>query len=169
MHTEEAEQRTAWFVVRTKRHKERATQARLEQVGLEAYLPLLRQWPRPAVGSEIGPMFPSYLFVRAALPADFYRINRTAGVHGFVTFGGAPAPIDDAAIAFFRVREDPDGLIRCDPLPRGREVQITSGPLRGLIAVVEQRLSGRQRVRVLLDILQRQTPVELPERWVRQV
>lgn len=158
-----------WFVVRTKRHRERLAEARLAQIGLEAYLPLLLQWPRPAVGSDVGPMFPSYVFVQATMPDDFYRISRTAGVHGFVTFGSAPAPIDASAVAFFRSREGVDGVIRSDPLPRGREVQITNGPLRGLVAVVEQRLTGRQRVRVLLEILQRQTPVEMPERWVRQV
>ena len=160
---------TGWFVVRTKRHKERAAQARLAQVDLETYLPLLHQWPRPAVGADVGPMFPSYVFVRATMPADFHRVSRMAGVHGFVTFGGVPVPLDDSAIAFFRARQGEDGVIRADPLPAGREVQITSGPLRGLVAVVEQRLNGRQRVRVLLDILQRQTPVEMPERWVRQV
>jgi hypothetical protein len=34
-------------------------------------------------------------------------------------------------------------------------------------AILEQRLSGRERVLVLLDVLQRQTRVELPETWVR--
>jgi transcription antitermination factor NusG len=114
-------------------------------------------------------MFPSYVFVRATMPDDFYRVTRTVGVHGFVAFGGAPVPLEDPVIAFFRSREGANGIIRSDPLPPGREVQITTGPLRGLVAVVEERLTGRQRVRVLLEILQRQTPVELPERWVRQV
>jgi transcription antitermination factor NusG len=160
---------TSWFVVRTKRHKERLAQVRLVERGIETYVPMLHQWPRPAVGSDVGPMFPSYVFVHATLPHDFHRISRTVGVHGFVAFGGAPVPLDEPVIRFFRAREGTDGIIRSEPLPAGREVQITTGPLRGLVAVVEQRLTGRQRVRVLLEILQRQTPVELPERWVRQV
>jgi transcription antitermination factor NusG len=162
------DQMTGWFVVHTKRHRERLAQAHLGQAGMEAYLPLLLQWPRPAVGSDVGPMFPSYVFVHATIPDDFYRITRTTGVHGFVMFGSVPAPVDPSAIDFFRSREGKDGVIRAEPFPAGREVQIISGPLRGLVAVVEQRLGGRQRVRVLLDILQRQTAVEMPERWVRQ-
>jgi transcription antitermination factor NusG len=59
-------------------------------------------------------------------------------------------------------------VISAEPLPLGSEVVITDGPLRGFIAVVERRLSARQRVLLLLDILQRQTRVELPERWIRQ-
>jgi transcriptional antiterminator RfaH len=161
-------QDVAWFVVQTKRHKERAVAARVAEVGLGAYLPLLHQWPRPAVGGEVGPMFPGYLFVRATLPDDYYRVTRLSGAHGFVTFGGMPARVEDSVVTFLQGREGPEGVIRSDPLPGGREVLIADGPLRGLVAVVEQRLTGRQRVRVLLDILQRQTRVELPERWVRQ-
>ena len=48
---------TGWLVVQTKRHKERAVQAALAREDIPTYLPLLRQWPRPAVGGEVGPMF----------------------------------------------------------------------------------------------------------------
>jgi transcriptional antiterminator RfaH len=160
-------EKATWRVVETKRHKERATQAALEQIGVRTYLPLLHQWPRPIVGSEIGPMFPGYVFAHATA-GDFHRVGRTAGVRGFVTFGGVPACLDDGAVEFLRHREGPDGIISADPLPAGAEVLITDGPLRGLVAVVERRLTARQRVLLLLDILQRQTRVEMPERWVRQ-
>lgn len=155
-----------WRVVQTLRHKERAAQASLERACIETYLPLLQQWPRPVVGAEVGPMFPSYVFVRATL-GDFHRVSRTAGVRGFVRFGGEPAELDESVVAFLRSREGPDGIVRSDPLPSGSEVVITAGPLRGLLAVLERRLSGRERVLVLLEILQRQTRVEMPERWVR--
>jgi transcriptional antiterminator RfaH len=156
-----------WQVVATRRHKERAAHAAIAQLGVPTYLPLLRQWPPPAVGADVGPMFPGYLFVQPA-SGDVYRIERTAGVRGFVTFGGATARLDDAVVEFLRSREDAHGVISAEPLPLGSEVVITDGPLRGFIAVVERRLSARQRVLLLLDILQRQTRVELPERWIRQ-
>jgi transcriptional antiterminator RfaH len=157
----------AWWVVATRRHKERVAQAAIEQLGIPTYLPLLRQWPRPSVGAEVGPMFPGYLFV-LVVPSDVHRVGRTAGVRGFVTFGGAPATLDDAVVEFLRSREDAHGIICAEPLPLGSEVVITDGPLRGFIAVVERRLNARQRVLLLLDILQRRTRVELPERWIRQ-
>jgi transcription antitermination factor NusG len=158
-----------WYVVQTKRHREQLAQASLAEKAIEAYLPRIVQWPRPAVGSAIAPMFPSYLFVRAALPDDFYRICWTTGVKAFVAFGGLPLPIDASVIDFLRGREGPDGLIRCgETLEHGREVRIVNGPFRGLVAVVEERLPARERVRVLMHLLHRQTPVELPETWVRQ-
>jgi transcriptional antiterminator RfaH len=155
-----------WRVVQTQRHKEPATRIRLAQAGLVTYLPLLRQWPRPAVGSDVGPMFPGYVFVRAAAE-HFHRVSRTPGVRGFVAFAGEPACLDDSVVEFLRSREQADGVIRIEPAVRGRSVEITDGPLRGLVAVVERRLTARQRVLVLLEILQRTTPVELPDRWVR--
>ena len=160
----------AWYVLETKRHRERLAQRSLVEIGVEAYLPLMLQWPRPVVGSEIGPLFPGYLFVHATLDETFYRISWTPGVKAFVAFGGGPVSLDPAAIEFLRQRQGPDGVIRYDNgVHENSEVRIVHGPFRGLTAVVEQRLSARERVRVLLDILQRPTPVELPERWVVKV
>jgi transcription antitermination factor NusG len=163
----ESNGKTPWWVVHAKRHKERAAEASLVRAGLVTYLPLLLRWPRPVVGSAITPMFPGYVFVQVA-PLDLHRVGRCAGVHGLVTFGGVPPQLDDAVIVFLRDREGRDGIIRASPLAPGSEVVITEGPLRGVVAVLERRLTGRQRVLVLLDILQRSTRVEMPAMWVRQ-
>ncbi len=156
-----------WCVVQTRRYKERATAGRLARDGLSAYVPLLERWPRPAVGSDVGPMFPGYAFVRLSSLA-FHRVLRTPGVRGFVCFAGVPAWLDGAVIEFLRSREGADGIIRADFPTSGQRVVIAQGPLRGLEAVLERRLPARQRVLVLLTLLQRETPIEMPERWVRQ-
>src|SRR5207247_1127493 len=80
---------------------------------------------------------------------------------------GEPPRPDDGVIDFLRSREEPDGIIEARPLPSGSAVRVTDGPWRGLVAVLERRVSARERVLVLLDILQRQTRVEMPETWVR--
>ena len=157
----------AWRVVTAHRHREAVARVRLVQQGLETYLPLLRRWPRPPVGSDVGPLFPGYVFVRAE-GAHFHLITRTPGVSGLIVFGGEPARLDDGVIDFLRSREEPDGIIEARPLPSGSAVRVTDGPWRGLVAVLERRLSARERVLVLLDILQRQTRVEMPETWVRR-
>jgi transcriptional antiterminator RfaH len=156
----------AWRVVTAHRHREAVARVRLVQQGLETYLPLLRRWPRPPVGSDVGPLFPGYVFVRAAR-AHFHRITHTPGVGGLIVFGGEPARLDDGVIDFLRSREEPDGIIEARPLPSGSAVRVSDGPWRGLVAVLERRVSARERVLVLLDILQRQTCVEMPETWVR--
>jgi len=166
--TPDAAASAAWYIIETKRYRESIARAQLLQRGIASYLPRVIQWPRPIVGAEIGPMFPGYLFVRAALPEQFYTITWTPGVKAFITFGEAPVPVDAGIVEFLRDREGPDGIIRCgEPLPARTEIRIVHGPLKGLTAVVEQRMAAHERVRVLMTILQRETRVELPERWVR--
>jgi len=160
----------AWYVVETKRHRERQAQNHLAERHVPSYLPRIVQWPRPAVGSAIAPMFPGYLFVHAAFPDDFYRTVWTPGVKTFVSFGGFTSPLDACVVDFLRSQEGPDGIIHCgDRFKESSEVRIIRGPFQGLTAVVTERLPARERVRVLMDLLQRQTPVELPERWVAPI
>ncbi len=157
-----------WYVLQTNRHRERAAALGLGQRGIETYLPRIEQWPRPAIGSAIAPLFPGYLFVR--MGADLSaRASWTPGVRGFVSFGGCAAAIGDEAIELLRSREGADGVIRCGAPDYGSgQVRIVHGPFAGLTATVERRLPAHDRVRVLLQILRAETPVELPERWVRQ-
>jgi transcription antitermination factor NusG len=155
-----------WRVVQTRRHKERAVAARLRDRGLQAYVPLVRHWPPPEVGAAVGPMFPCYAFVRASI-ANFHVLGHTPGVHKIVTFGDWPARLDPAVIGMLHDREGRDGIIRlADPAP-GTDVVITDGPLRGFAAVLERRCSSRDRVLVLLQFLERQARVEMPDSWVR--
>jgi hypothetical protein len=156
----------SWLVLQSKRHRERAVQATLSREGIPTYLPLLRQWPRPAVGRDVGPMFPGYVFCQPAA-TQLSVVAGCSGAVGLVRFGEGPAQVGAEVVAYLRSRAGADGVIEIDPVVAGREVTITDGPLRGLAAVVERRLTARQRVLVLMDLLHRQTLVELPERWLR--
>jgi transcriptional antiterminator RfaH len=111
-------------------------------------------------------MFPGYVFCQPA-PEQIYRVASCHGSRGLVNFGTGPAVLDEAVIAYLRARTSPDGVIDVDPAVEGKEVTIVEGPLRGLAAVVERRLPARDRILVLLELLQRPTRVELPDRWVR--
>ncbi len=160
----------AWYVVETQRFRESVAAAVLGEHGVPSYLPRVAQWPRPAVGASVAPLFPGYLFVRVSVREQGPRVVRTNGVKAFVAFGGAPVPLADDAVEFLRSREGPDGLIQCGvEAAESASVRIVDGPFRGLTAVVTERLTARDRVRVLMEILQRQTAVELPERWVRRL
>ncbi len=167
--TDAGEAAHRWYVVATKRHREQVAGAFLAQLGIHAYVPRMLQSPPPAVGSAVGPLFPGYLFVWTDLAAHHYRISLTPGVKCFVGFGAGPAVLDPAVIEFLRAREGPDRLIRCgQTLSANCEVEIINGPFRGLMAVVQEPLRAHERVRVLIDILRRATPVELPVNWVRR-
>jgi transcription antitermination factor NusG len=76
-----------WYVLQTNRSKERLAQSALMQRGVRTYLPRIVQWPAPAVGSAIAPLFPGYLFVQVELD-DCARVCWVPGVRSFVSLGG---------------------------------------------------------------------------------
>jgi transcription antitermination factor NusG len=152
-------------VVQTKRHQEASAQARLEAAGLTTYLPRTLRWPKPAVGSLIGPLFPSYLFVSLQLVLHYQKVCWTPGVKDFIRLGGTlPSEVPDGVIAFLRSREGRDGLVHCSDGPElQRRVRIVRGPLKDLCGIVDRKLSGRDRVVLLMELLRRQVRVEVPQ------
>lgn len=163
----------SWFVVQTKRHYEERARARLEAAGVETYLPRTVRWPRPAVGSAIGPLFPTYLFVRMSLSGDYQHYRKvcwTPGVKDFVRLGGElPTEVPERVIEFLRSREGKDGIVRCgDDAVMRRKVKITRGPFKDLCGIVDRKLSSGDRVVLLMDLLHRQVRVEVPEASLRE-
>ena len=156
----------SWFVVRSKARKEDFAVQQLERRGVTTFLPRILEFGR----DEIAPLFPGYLFVHIALLEQYYRVVWTPGVRGFVAFGPVPTPVQETVISFIAASAGEGGVIR--PLASfktGDRVQIRSGPLAGLLAVVQRPCSGRGRVQILLDFLRQGTPVELPVGFVDRV
>lgn len=149
-----------------KRHREESGSRQLRERGVPTYLPLMAQWPRPSVGSAIAPIFPGYLFAHLRMAEQLHQVMRTPGVRDVVSCSGSPVAIDPEIVACLRARESPDGVIACGE--QSGPVRIVDGPLRGLTAVLDRRLPARDRVFVLMSLLQREVAVELPDRWVRQ-
>jgi transcriptional antiterminator RfaH len=155
-----------WYVVRTKTRKEDFAVQQLEQRGVDVFLPRIVEYGR----DQIAPLFPGYLFVHIALVEQYYRVVWTPGVRSFIAFGAVPTPVHDRVIKLIAASAGEGGVIR--PLARfkpGDRVQIRSGPLAGLVAVIEQPCSQRGRVKILLDFLRQGASVELPIALVDRV
>lgn len=159
-----------WYVLQTKQHREEQAQLHLQSSGITCYLPKTRQWPRPAVGGDVTPLFPGYLFVRLDLVTQYPRVRWTPGVRGLVAFDAdAPAEMPENAIEFLKSGEGDDGLFHCDEQAAdGSTVRVVRGPFRDFYGVVKKRLTARDRVIVLLDFLQRELRVDIPEGWLKQ-
>ena len=155
-----------WYVVRTKRRKEDFAVQQLERRGVAVFLPRILEYGR----DEIAALFPGYLFVHIALLQQYYRVVWTPGVRGFVAFGPTPTPVQDGVIGFIAASAGEGGVIRpLAPFKPGDRVQINSGPLAGLVAVVHRPCSQRGRVQILLDFLRQGATVELPVGLVDRV
>ena len=153
-----------WYVLYTKPHSEQQVEAGLAAEGIQSYFPAIPvatpRRGRPAV----RPFFPCYLFVNVDLESvGVSRLNWTPGVRRLVMFGGIPSQVDEGVIARLQAHlaqphvTDHAG----EMLERGDKVRITSGPLKDIEAVFDKRLSANGRVRVLVELLQRWTPVEI--------
>ena len=155
----------AWYALRTKPHKEQFVQRQAEGLSVEAYYPYLRANPVNPRAASVKPYFPGYLFVRADL--EFMSINTfqfMPHATGLVCFGGEPGVVPPAVIETLRQELIAMNASGRDPIrfQRGDRLVIRAGLLEGYQAIFDTRLSGHDRVRVLLDLMSgRSVSVEL--------
>jgi transcriptional antiterminator RfaH len=154
-----------WYVVRAKPRRERYVHDQLTGQGLECFFPAVKVHPvNPRAATERA-YFPGYLFVHTDLEAvGVNRLRWLPAAVGLLEFGGEPAQVPEALITQLKRRvasiAAAGGLVFAD-LKKGDPVKITSGPFAGYEAIFDLRLKGADRVRVLLDLLRRQVPVEI--------
>ena len=163
----------AWYVIQSKPHKENQLCAYLQTQKLDVYYPTLRVTPTNPRASKIRPLFPRYLFVHTSLDeVGMSALRWLPHAIGIVQFDGYAAPVPDAVIHEIKRRVSAlqeSGGPTFHGLKRGDRVRITQGALAGYEALFDMRLSGSERVQVLLEMLGRQVRMQLHasqiERW----
>jgi len=159
-----------WFVVSTKARREKFAQEQLGRRGVDTFLPRILESACLRPTPIVAPLFPGYLFVRIDLEDQYFDVVWTPGVRRFVGFGASPCPVDDAVIDFLHARIGKEGILRHVPVLRqGDVVRIKRGPFEGLVGIIENPGCGRGRVRVLMELLRRQTRVEVPQQILERV
>ena len=107
-------------------------------------------------------VFPGYVLVKMILDDDSWLVVRTTeGVTGFVGAGLKPTPISNhevEAIMKFVTQEQPKFKTK---FSTGEAVKITEGPFADFLGTVEAIDEERGKVKVLVSIFDRETPVEL--------
>jgi transcriptional antiterminator RfaH len=153
-----------WYVAKTKAGREAAAAAVLARRDVEVYLPIAPPSPRASRRPRArDALFPGYLFVRLALDSDAWLGARSApGIAYFLGSGDRPSALPDDLIEGIRQRADQRRGERWrSPYEPGDAVVIQHGPFAGIDAVFDSCLTGRGRVRVLLELVQRLVPVDL--------
>jgi transcriptional antiterminator RfaH len=158
---------SAWYVVRAKPRAEALAAANLRVKNIEVYLPRLASGIARGGGSALRapePLFPGYLFARLVLARDYHVTAWTPGVANLLCVGeGQPAAIDDAVVESLRSRADGGEILKPRPALRvGARVEIRNGPFAGLLAVIDRPCTAAGRIQILLDLLRRQTRLDLP-------
>ena len=154
-----------WYALRVKPSREKEVQKRLADRRIESFLPWLRTRRRRGARLRwsVVPLFPGYLFSRLDLTLCGTAARYIPGVKDFLKFGSHVAEVSPEIIEELRAR-CPGGVAEIDLLKitPGEIVHIHEGPFAGLDAIFQRPLKDSQRVAVLLQILGRQTRVELP-------
>ncbi len=111
-------------------------------------------------------LFPGYVFVKMVMTDEsWYVVRNTRGVTGFVGAASKPEPLSDAEIEALGVEIR---SVKVDYKP-GDSVEITDGPLTGMTGTVESIDLEQRTVRVIVFMLNRETPAELDLDQVRPV
>ena len=158
-----------WYVVHTYSAYENTVKATLEKTVETRHLQDLIQAvsiPMETVTeiTENGPktierkVFPGYVLVKMVLTDEtWYVVKNVRGATGFVGDGNKPIPLTEDEIAQLGIekREIVVGY------GVGDSVTINDGPLTSFIGTVEEVDVEKNKVRVVVSMFGRETPVEL--------
>jgi len=115
-------------------------------------------------------IFPGYVLVEMVVTDDsWYVVRNTPNVTGFIGTGTTPTPIADEEIASLQKRmgiDEPEYKLDVEP---GSPVQITDGPFKNFEGKVSEVDEARGKVKVLVNMFGRETPVELDFLQVKKI
>ena len=163
-----------WYVIHSKPNKEELLYEQLCLRKVDAYYPSIKVRPVNPRARKRKPYFPGYLFVNTDLEAiGTSALRWMPGAIGLVDFGGDPASIPDELLQTIRHNvEHVNGVAEKQKtnFKPGDSVTIQSGPFAGYRAIFDSRLPGRERVRVLMQMLwDRQVGVELSVGQIKHI
>jgi transcriptional antiterminator NusG len=115
-------------------------------------------------------IFPGYVLVKMVLDDESWiMVRSTPGVTSFIGAGNKPTPISEKeveAIQKFMKLEEPMYKVQFSV---GEAVKITDGPFTEFLGTVESLDEARGKVKVLVSIFGRETPVELDFLQVKKI
>lgn len=115
-------------------------------------------------------IFQGYVLVEMKLTEEtWFIVRNTPGVTGFVGQGSDPTPVSDSEIAKIKKRmgvEDPKHQI---DFAQGEVVNIIDGPFKGFDGSVSEIDTAKGKLKVMVSMFGRDTPVELDALQVKKV
>ncbi|MGB3588430.1 MAG: transcription termination/antitermination protein NusG [Tunicatimonas sp.] len=182
-----------WYVIRAVSGKERKVREYLEHEirinKLEEFVPQVIIPSEKVMEMRNGKkrvrerqFFPGYIIVSADLKNGevLHMINNVPNVIGFLSAKGTstarsqepPVPLRESEInrILGRVDEAEEEDIKMDtPYIEGEEVKVMDGPFSGFIGNIEEIFEERRKLKVMVKIFGRNTPVELNYMQVEKV
>ena len=157
-----------WYALWTRSRHEQMVREQLERKRVDVFLPTITRWSRwKDRKKQIDwPLFPGYCFARLSA-ADRLPVLKCAGVVNIVSFNGEVAPIPDREIE--SIRQLVETELQFDPCPLIREgmlVEVTHGPLRGVVGRLVRK-GSRARLILAVELIGQGVSVEVDVADVR--
>lgn len=154
-----------WYVVATLPNRENLATEQLNKQGFKTYFPRRLKTVRHARKSfdRIVSYFPGYIFISLDLNTDRWRsVNGTIGVRTLLMGGETPLTVPCGVVENFLDMTDKAGFLKpLESLRPGDDVRVLNGPMADMIGKID-RLDGKHRARVLLDMLHGRMPLVVP-------
>lgn len=164
-----------WYVVHTysgyeqkakKALEERIKQHNVEQFFEEVLLPQenVVEMKKGVKKTTKRQFFPGYILVRMELnDTTWHIVKGTPKVTGFVGGSMKPPIVPDAEVERI-TSQIQEGTLKPKPkveFEKGETVRVTSGPFSTFAGLVDEVNEGKGKLRVLVSIFGRSTPIEL--------
>ena len=181
MPKQQAEQQKNWYVIHTYSGYEDAVaknlKQRIESLGMEdkifnVIVPKekkikIKSGKRRVVEEKI---YPGYVLVEMFVTDDsWYVVRNTPNVTGFVGAGTTPVPVSSQEIDILKKKmgvETPQYKI---DVSKGDPVKIVDGPFKDFDGKVSEIDQERGKVKVLVNMFGRDTPVELDSLQIKKI
>ena len=119
----------------------------------------VRSGQRRTVAKKI---LPGYVLVEMKITDQTWNIVRhTPGVTGFVGSGVKPVPLQKNEVdQILKQMEAETPRVKIG-FKSGQSVRVTDGPFTDFVGIVDEIIAGKGKLKVLLSLFGRETPVEL--------
>lgn len=169
--TEETIQEAKWYVIHTYSGYENKVKATLERIvenrGIQDFIQEVSVPMEEQVEIKDGKrkvtqkkIYPGYVLVKMILTDEiWYIVRNTRGVTGFVgPSSSKPIPLTEEELMLMGLESTWEPVV---DYGIGDSVKVINGPLESFIGTVEEINLDKKKVRVLVSMFGRETPVEL--------
>ena len=163
------EEKGRWYVVHTYSGYENKVMANIEKIVenrnmqdviFEVKVPIEEQVEIKNGKKKVTQkkVFPGYVLVKMIMTDEsWYVVRNTRGVTGFVGPGSKPVPLTDIEVKALGVEKTP---IKLDANVKDH-IRVTSGPFENFVGIIQEINTEKHKVKVMISMFGRETPVEL--------
>lgn len=158
-----------WFLIYTKPQQEERAKENLENQGNEVFLPMIATQNKTKSKSlSLRPMFPRYLFAKFRVEKNNWtHIKSTRGVSEIIIFDKNFKGVPNSVMNYLKSKVNENSFVVLEAkkkeFKKGDELIIKKGAFQGKEATFLY-LSGKERVKVLLSLMNQLLVTEVSEK-----